>query len=109
MWYLAGASQANEAKHGLATCYAESLDGKHWTKPSLDIVSGTNYVDINNRDAATVWLDKQEKDLVKRFKFFNVEYKVINNNEHKSDKAQYQFVLKYSSDGIHWTDKGVAH
>ena len=109
MWYLAGASQANDAKHGLATCYAESLDGKHWTKPSLDIVSGTNYVDINNRDAATVWLDKQEKDLAKRFKFFNVEYKVMNNNEHKSDKAQYQFVLKYSSDGIHWTDKGVAH
>lgn len=38
MWYLAGAGYVDTLKHSLYTCYAESMDGKHWTKPSLDIV-----------------------------------------------------------------------
>jgi len=107
MWYLSGAGGINKMRHSLATCYAESLDGIHWTKPMLDILNGTNYTDINNRDAATVWLDKQEKDPSKRFKFFNVEYRMMNNVEYNSAYAQYQIDLKYSSDGIHWS-KNVA-
>ena len=99
MWYMAGAGYVNKQKHSLYTCYAESEDGKHWIKPALDIVAGTNVVDTMNRDAATVWLDRNEKDPQKRWKFFNVEY--------KPDYIQWQYVLKYSADGIHWS-KAVA-
>lgn len=110
MWYLSGGGGINKTRHSLATCYAESLDGKHWIKPELEIVPGTNYVDINNRDAATVWLDKAEQDPEKRYKFFNVEYLAMNNlDKREKNTPQYQIVLKYSSDGIHWTEKGVAH
>lgn len=96
MWYLAGAGYVNKYKHSLYTCYAESEDGKHWVKPALDVVPGTNVVDTVNRDASTIWLDRNETDPAKRWKFFNVEY--------KPDYIQWQYVLKYSPDGIHWSD-----
>ncbi len=101
MWYLAGAGYLyKEGKRQLFyTCYAESKDGKHWVKPNLDIVPGTNIVDTCKRDAATVWLDRNEKDPSKRWKFFNIEYR------EKDDR--WQVVLKYSADGIHWS-KGNA-
>ncbi|MBS4208672.1 hypothetical protein [Bacillus sp. FJAT-50079] len=99
MWYLTGAGTINQSRHSLCTCYAESTDGVVWNKIVQDVVAGTNIVDKSNRDSSTVWLDKFEKDPTKRFKFFNVEY--------KADEIHYQFVLKYSSDGIHWSE-GVA-
>ncbi|RKW55095.1 MAG: hypothetical protein D8H95_08475, partial [Lachnospiraceae bacterium] len=99
MWYLAGAGTINKEKHSLCTCYAESDDGINWVKPLLDVVPGTNIVDPTNRDSATIWLDRNEKDSGKRFKMFSVEY--------KADYIQWQYVLKYSADGIHWSE-GVA-
>lgn len=100
MWYLAGAGRIHkEDKQTFYTCYAESLDGKHWIKANQDVVSGTNIVDTCNRDAATVWLDRNEKDPAKRWKFFNVE--------RREGDRRWQFVLKYSADGIHWS-RGVA-
>lgn len=99
MWYLAGAGTINTVKHSLCTCYAESEDGIHWVKPELDVVPGTNIVDTTNRDSATIWLDRKETDPQKRYKMFSVEY--------KEDYIQWQYVLKYSADGIHWS-KGVA-
>lgn len=93
MWYLAGAGKKN-LDNGFYTCYAESDDGKNWKKHLLDILPGTNVADTFLRDASTVWLDKFEKDPGKRFKFFSIE-------------QPWQYVLKYSSDGIHWS-KGVA-
>lgn len=100
MWYLAGAGSIHkDEKQTFYTCYAESLDGKYWKKVTQDVVPGTNIVDTCNRDAATVWLDREEKDPSKRWKFFNVELR-------NTDK-RWQIVLKYSPDGIHWS-KGVA-
>lgn len=99
MWYLAGAGTINTVKHSLCTCYAESEDGIHWVKPELDVVPGTNIVDTTNRDSATIWLDRKETNPQKRYKMFSVEY--------KEDYIQWQYVLKYSADGIHWS-KGVA-
>lgn len=96
LWYLTGGYAVGKR---FCTAYAESTDGRNWIKPQLDIVPGTNLVDTCERDASTVWLDKQEIDPIKRYKFFNVERNIANNS--------WQFVLKYSSDGIHWT-KGVA-
>ncbi len=100
MWYLAGAGSIHkEDKQTFYTCYAESRDGKHWTKPALDVWNQTNVTDTCNRDASTIWLDKQENDPSKRYKMFNVE--------RRPTDRRWQFVLKYSSDGIHWS-KGVA-
>lgn len=100
MWYLAGGGTIHKQdKQTFYTCYAESEDGKSWIKPKLDIVTGTNIVDTCNRDAATVWLDRNEPDPNKRWKFFNVE--------RRPTDRRWQFVLKYSSDGIHWSE-GVA-
>ncbi len=96
MWYLTG---ADNLKGTFCTAYAESSDGRHWTKPVKDIVFGTNIVDTCDRDAATVWLDKEEPDSCKRFKFFNVEKDPVD--------GRWQFILKYSADGIHWS-KGIA-
>lgn len=100
MWYLAGSGSIHkDEKQTFYTGYAESEDGKHWTKPSLDIYNNTNIVDTCNRDAATIWLDKLEKNPTKRYKMFNVE--------RRPTDRRWQFILKYSSDGIHWSD-GVA-
>lgn len=100
MWYLAGAGIIHkDDKQTFYTAYAESLDGKHWEKTLCDIVPQTNIVDTCNRDAATVWLDKQESDPSKRYKLFNVE--------RRPTDRRWQFILKYSADGIHWSE-GVA-
>lgn len=89
MWYSAGGNKVL----GLITCYAESDDGKHWVKPVLDIVAGTNIVDTTEHDCVTVWMDKQESDLQKKFKMFIVEF---------NGRFTVSMKLKYSSDGIHW-------
>ena len=100
MWYLAGAGSIHKGdKQTFYTGYAESTDGMHWVKPQLELVKGTCLVDTANRDAATIWLDRNEKDPAKRYKMFNVE--------RRPTDRRWQFILKYSPDGIHWT-QGVA-
>lgn len=100
MWYLAGAGSIHkQERQTFYTCYAESDDGEHWVKVNQDLVPGTNIVDTCNRDAATVWLDREEINPTKRFKFFNIERR-------KGDR-RWQMILKYSADGIHWS-RGVA-
>lgn len=100
MWYLAGAGVLHkEDKQTFYTGYAESVDGKHWEKPALNIYDNTNIVDTCNRDAATIWLDKLEQNPSKRYKMFNVE--------RRPTDRRWQFILKYSADGIHWGN-GVA-
>lgn len=100
MWYLAGAGMIHKQdKQTFYTGYAESDDGIHWVKPELDLVKGTCLVDTANRDAATIWLDRKESDPSKRYKMFNVE--------RRPTDRRWQFILKYSPDGIHWSE-GVA-
>lgn len=100
MWYLAGAGMLHKGdKQTFYTCYAESEDGKLWKKVNKDIYPGTNIVDTCNRDAATIWLDKFEKNPARRYKMFNVE--------RRPTDRRWQFILKYSADGIHWSE-GVA-
>lgn len=97
MWYLAGAGSLHKHPQSFYTCYAESSDGKHWSKVNTDVVPETNIVDTCDRDAATVWLDKASSDPAKRFKLFNVE----------KHRGGWKIILKYSKDGIHWSE-GVA-
>lgn len=85
MWYRTG--EAN------LTSYAESTDGIHWTKPMLDVKPGTNAVLDEPHDNQSVWLDKQEKDLSRRYKMVDV-----------NTARDCFFYLRYSPDGIHWSD-----
>jgi hypothetical protein len=84
MWYMCGYSQN--------TCYATSEDGFTWTKPTLDVVTGTNLLTRGHRDSSTVWLDPIERDRTRR-------YKMAHWNDHHMD-------LLASPDGLHWRELG---
>jgi len=73
-----------------ATLYATSRDGVRWEKPALDVKPGTNIVHAGRRDSATVWLDLEEKDPQRRYKFLY------------SQGHMRPLVLHFSADGIHW-------
>ena len=88
MWYMGGYLRS--------TCHATSPDGVHWDKPSLDVWPGTNIVHKGDRDSATVWLDLEEKDPQRRYKFFRT---------HKDDG--WAVSIYFSPDGIHWGDPVV--
>jgi len=90
-WYLGGFLSG--------TCYAVSQDGIKWEKPSLDVVSGTNIVHRAMRDSATVWLDLEENDERKRYKFFVFEL------EGGKSTAWGNLSVYFSKDGIHWGEK----
>ena len=83
MWYMGG--------YCLSTCYATSKDGIHWEKPELDVQPGTNVVQGDHRDSATVWLDLREKDPAKRFKLFRTD-----------NDGGWAVCVHFSADGIHW-------
>jgi hypothetical protein len=89
MWYLAG--------YGQGTCYAFSEDGVRWTKPKLDVREGTNVVQPDVRDSATVWLDLEEKDPKQRYKFWRC---------HNED-GRFGLSLYFSADGIHWGPRAL--
>jgi len=74
------------------TCYATSLDGISWNRPTLDVVAGTNIVTHGLRDSSTVWLDLAEPDRSRR-------YKMARWYDHYLE-------LLASADGIHWRDMG---
>lgn len=84
MWYMGG--------YGMSTCLAVSPDGITWSKPALDVVPGTNIVDLRNRDSSTVWLDLFAPDPRQRYKM-SLWY----------DRA---LVLLVSPDGVHWNEIG---
>lgn len=92
MWYMAGGGTYTTSGAGV-TCYAESTDGIHWTKPMLSVVAGTNMVDYNSeRDASVVWLDKQESNASKKYKMFLVA----------REGGKWRYNYKTSSDGKVW-------
>jgi hypothetical protein len=84
MWYMGG--------YQMATCLAVSSDGVTWSRPSFDVVPGTNIVSTANRDSSTVWLDLAEPDPQRRFKMslYNLG----------------SLQLFVSADGIHWREAG---
>lgn len=92
MWYMAGGGDYGD---GL-TCYAESTDGITWTKPTLNVVPGTNIVDehATQRDASVVWLDKQESNASRRYKMFLVA----------GGAGNWKYHYKTSADGLTWRD-----
>jgi hypothetical protein len=87
MWYMAGIQAG--------TGYATSRDGIRWEKPVLDVFKGTNLVQRGSRDSATVWLDQEEKNPAKRYKFF------LNATSASGGKLPLEVFA--APDGIHWT------
>ena len=81
-------------------CYAESPDGKTWTKPKLglfeDLGSKDNNIVIHCGELAKVFLDPLETDLTKRWKMF-----VYLNGKPPSMGGSGECLLA-SGDGIHW-------
>lgn len=98
MWYMAGGGSYSVNGTGVM-CYAESQDGINWIKPELSIVKGTNIVDYNSeRDASSVWIDKQETDVSKRYKMFLV----------KRVDSKWRYVYKTSADGKVWRESATS-
>jgi hypothetical protein len=89
MWYMGG--------YCVSTCYATSVDGLHWEKPSLDVRPGTNIVHTMPRDSGTVWLDLEEQDPQRRFKLFLY---ALDDPEGAGALSIY-----FSPDGIHWSER----
>ena len=83
MWYMGGYCRS--------TCYATSRDGIAWEKPALEVVPGTNIVQPEGRDSATVWLDLDEKDPQRRYKLFR-----------SHGDGGWALSIYLSADGIHW-------
>ena len=97
MWYMAGGGIYSTNSAGI-TCYAESTDGVIWTKPILSVVAGTNIVDKGSeRDASVVWLDKQEANVSRRYKMFQVS----------GGKGNWKYHYKTSADGKQWRDNST--
>ena len=73
------------------TQYAYSIDGVHWTKPSITDALVPNTDVVINGGADTVWLDLQESDPTRRYKTFQV------------DAGALKVYVYFSADGIHWS------
>jgi hypothetical protein len=87
MWYLGG--------YGLGTGYATSTDGLHWEKPTCDVKKGTNLVQPDARDSATVWMDLDDNNPRRRYKLFRSH----------SEAGRFGLSVYFSADGIHWGDR----
>ncbi len=81
---------------GDLTCYAESDDGIHWSKPDLGIFTFNGRLDNNivwDLHGASVFIDREESDPQKRYKAIGFCRRYRN------------IFLITSPDGIHWDDK----
>lgn len=87
MWYMAGYQQH--------TALAVSRDGLTWTRPTLDVVRGTNIVLSHHRDSSTVWLDL-DAERETRYKMACYDFEA---------KGLRRYV---SADGVHWRAAGFA-
>jgi hypothetical protein len=87
LWYLSG--------YGTGTCYAVSKDGLHWEKPELDVMKGTNIVQAESRDSATVWLDLEDEDPRRRYKLFCW----------RAESGRFGLSIHFSADGLRWGER----
>lgn len=96
LWYMGGFYRN--------TCLATSPDGLHWTRPTFDVVPGTNdvipYTNNFMRDAFSPWLDWNATDPAQRWKAF-IYARIYLPNDPKRHGASYLYT---SPDGIHWKE-----
>jgi hypothetical protein len=93
IWYTGGYLHAS--------CLATSKDGVTWNKPFFDVEKKTNIVvaplDPKARrsvDTTSVWIDHDETDPKKRYKYFATE---------AGHMRGWAMVYRTSADGVHWT------
>jgi hypothetical protein len=108
LWYQAFAGrEAWERSHQCVVCYAESVDGIQWVKPSLGIhtfndAQETNIVLVGNggtslRYTNSVVVDPGEANPGKRYKMAYYDFAVDRGREYPG------LNVAFSPDGIHWT------
>jgi hypothetical protein len=99
IWYMADYGNRD-------LCYATSKDGIHWEKPSLDVVEGTNVVFPKAEGASVVWLDLEETNPERRFKFVlsRLDREAIPEGM-KWDGSLCSMRVHFSRDGIHWSEE----
>jgi hypothetical protein len=96
MWYRAD----YEKRH---LCFATSPDGIQWTKPALDVVAGTNIVFRGAGGACVVWLDLEEKNPARRFKFIRTgDGADLIRPDQPWQGSRCSMYVHFSPDGIHW-------
>jgi len=83
MWFHCGS--------GGVICYAYSMDGKTWTRPSIPDALVPNTDEVLS-EGVTVWMDLQDPDTSRKFKAFAYNQATV-----------YGIDYYYSADGIHWT------
>jgi len=112
LWYQAFAgNNAHEATHRCVTCYAESKDGIHFTKPKLNLfpfndIEKTNIVLIGNgghslRYGNSVIVDPSDPDPAKRYKMAYFDFGMDNGVEYPG------LHVAFSPDGIHWSKPDI--
>lgn len=109
MWYQAYSGRGEEDKRlSSVVCYAESDDGKTWTKPALELFpffdeKQTNIVlagagGYGDRYSNSVVVDERETDPAKRYKMTYYDWGAGSGPE--DGPAMH---VAFSPDGIHWT------
>ncbi len=117
MWYQAyNAKRTEDKRLRCVVAYAESDDGKTWTKPDLDLfpyyeVKRTNIVLIGAPDAYadrycnSVLVDERDPDPARRYKMVYYDW-----DPDDSRNLGAGMRVAFSPDGIHWTKhEGMVH
>ncbi|HWA96589.1 MAG TPA: hypothetical protein VG844_18475 [Terracidiphilus sp.] len=95
MWYTSMEGNADDQY----PAYAESKDGIHWTRPSLNIrkFNGSTANNLMNGDPGVVIYDTHDMDPARRYKrIFTVE-----------NSGGVGVGVAFSPDGLHWTNSSA--
>lgn len=94
-----GTDKYNPHARITSLCYAQSEDGVHFVKPSLGLIefdgNKDNNILMRYAHGTGVFLDKEEKDLEKR-------YKLVTKIEYCA--ARHYMAVAFSKDGIHFSE-----
>ena len=107
LWYQAfSGKEAQDRTKACVVCYAESADGVHWVRPSLNLFSyngrkDTNIVLIGNGGhsfnyGASVVVTPKDPDRARRYKMAYFDWSVHDGREYPG------LSVAFSSDGISW-------
>jgi hypothetical protein len=107
IWYQAYSGKlAQDRTKACVVCYAESGDGVHWNRPSLNLFSyngtkDTNIVLIGNGGhstnyGASVVVTPEDPDKSRRYKMAYFDWSVQDGQEYPG------LSVAFSADGLHW-------
>lgn len=111
LWYQAHAQRDDDKRFKNTVAYAESMDGRTWTKPNLGLFpffeeKDTNIVLIGNggysdRYCCSVLFDPRDRDPARRYKMVYYDWAIG-----EQEKLGSGTHVAFSPDGIHWTKHG---